>query len=55
LLSAYGVDGTSTANDIFQRWYYIFNQSLQRNITIIGFSTGKETGLSFTDSNIAID
>ncbi|CAM4972458.1 unnamed protein product [Rotaria socialis] len=39
LLSAYGTDNTATANDILQRWWYIFNQSLQRNIRIIGFST----------------
>ncbi|CAF1387704.1 unnamed protein product, partial [Rotaria sp. Silwood1] len=39
LLSAYGIDNTATANDILQRWWYIFNQSLQRNIRIIGFST----------------
>ncbi|CAM4987215.1 unnamed protein product, partial [Rotaria socialis] len=40
LLSAYGIDNTATANDILQRWWYIFNQSLQRNIRTIGFSTG---------------
>ncbi|CAF3181575.1 unnamed protein product [Rotaria socialis] len=39
LLSAYGIDNTATADDILQRWWYIFNQSLQRNIRIIGFST----------------
>ncbi|CAF1555360.1 unnamed protein product [Rotaria magnacalcarata] len=39
LLSAYGIGNTATANDILQRWWYIFNQSLQRNIRIIGFST----------------
>ncbi|CAF4106527.1 unnamed protein product [Rotaria magnacalcarata] len=39
LLSAYGTDNTATANDILQRWWYIFNQSLKRNIRIIGFST----------------
>ncbi len=42
LLSAYGIDNTATANDILQRWWYIFNQCLQRNIRIIGFSTGKK-------------
>ncbi|CAF2945322.1 unnamed protein product [Rotaria sp. Silwood2] len=42
LLSAYGIDNTATANDILQRWWYIFNQSLQRNIRIIGFSTGEK-------------
>ncbi|CAF2033819.1 unnamed protein product [Rotaria magnacalcarata] len=35
LLSAYGIDNTATANDILQRWWYIFNQCLQRNIRII--------------------
>ncbi|CAF4378343.1 unnamed protein product [Rotaria magnacalcarata] len=39
LLSAYEIDNTATANDILQRWWYIFNQSLQRNIRIISFST----------------
>ncbi|CAF4542852.1 unnamed protein product [Rotaria sp. Silwood2] len=39
LLSAYGIDNTATANDVLQRWWYIFNQCLQRNIRIIGFST----------------
>ena len=42
LLSAYGVDNTATASDILQRWWYIFNQCLQRNVRIIGFSTGKK-------------
>ncbi|CAF4739415.1 unnamed protein product, partial [Rotaria socialis] len=41
LLSAYGIDNTATANDILQRWWYIFNQCLQRNIKIIGFATVK--------------
>ncbi|CAF4613192.1 unnamed protein product, partial [Rotaria sp. Silwood2] len=39
LLSAYGIDNTATANDILQRWWYIFNQCLQRKIRIIGFAT----------------
>ncbi|CAF3713812.1 unnamed protein product [Rotaria socialis] len=39
LLSGYGTDNTATANDILERWWYIFNQSLQRNIRIIGFSS----------------
>ena len=42
LLSAYGIDNTATATDILQRWWYIFNQFLQRNIRIIGFSTGEK-------------
>ncbi|CAF3061476.1 unnamed protein product [Rotaria sp. Silwood2] len=42
LLSAYGIDNTATANDILQRWWYIFNQCLQRNIRIIGFATGEK-------------
>lgn len=42
LLSAYGVDNKTTADDILQRWYYIFNQCLQKNIRMIGFSTGKK-------------
>ena len=42
LLSAYGIDSTATANDVFQRWCYIFNQCLQRGVRIIGFSTGEK-------------
>jgi len=42
LLSAYGIDNTTTANDVLQRWWYIFNQCSQRNIRIIGFSTGEK-------------
>jgi hypothetical protein len=42
VLSAYGMDNSTTANDVLQRWWYIFNQCLQRNIRIIGFSTGKK-------------
>ncbi|CAF5208642.1 unnamed protein product, partial [Rotaria magnacalcarata] len=38
LLSAYGIDNTATVNDILKRWWYIFNQCLQRNIRIIGFA-----------------
>jgi len=41
LLSAYGVDNTSTAIDILCRWIYIFNSSYKKQIRIIGFSTGK--------------
>ncbi|CAF2069261.1 unnamed protein product [Rotaria magnacalcarata] len=39
LLSVYRIDNTATFNDILQRWWYIFNQCLQRNIRIIDFST----------------
>jgi hypothetical protein len=42
VLSAYGMDNSTTANDVLQRWWYIFNQCLQKNIRIIGFSTGKK-------------
>ena len=30
LLSAYGIDNTTTASHILQRWWYIFNQCLQK-------------------------
>ncbi|CAF3733967.1 unnamed protein product, partial [Rotaria sp. Silwood1] len=39
LLAAYGTNTTTTADDILQRWWYIFNQFSQRKIRIIGFST----------------
>ncbi|CAF1621495.1 unnamed protein product [Rotaria sordida] len=41
LISAYGVDSTSTAIDIINRWIYLFNNCIQNQIRIIGFSTGK--------------
>ncbi|CAF3989077.1 unnamed protein product [Rotaria sp. Silwood1] len=41
LMSAYGVDSTSTAIDILHRWIYIFNNCSKSQIRIIGFSTGK--------------
>ncbi|CAF1460343.1 unnamed protein product [Rotaria sp. Silwood1] len=41
LMSAYGVDNTSTAIDIINRWIYLFNNCIQNEIRIIGFSTGK--------------
>ncbi|CAF4698981.1 unnamed protein product [Rotaria socialis] len=39
LLSAYGVDNTATAIDIIKRWIYIYNNCIQNQIRIIGFST----------------
>ena len=42
LLSTYGINNTATANDILQRWWYIFDQCLQRNIRTFGFSTGEK-------------
>ena len=49
LTSAYGVDSTSTAIDIIERWIYIYNSCTRNQIRIIGFSTGKalESILSF--------
>lgn len=41
LLSAYGVVNTYTSIDILRRLLFIFDNCLQRNIRIIGFSTGK--------------
>ena len=51
LLSAYGIDNTATANDVLHRWWYIFNQCLQRNVRIIGFSTGKKI-INFINLNL---
>ncbi|CAF1245709.1 unnamed protein product [Rotaria sordida] len=42
LMSAYGVDSTSTAIEILHRWIYIFNNCSKSQIRIIGFSTGLE-------------
>ena len=42
ILSAYGIDNTATATNILHRLWYIFNQCLQRNVRIVGFSTGKK-------------
>ncbi|CAF4165786.1 unnamed protein product [Rotaria magnacalcarata] len=39
LLSAYGVVNTYTSIEILRRWLFIFNNSLQKKIRIIGFST----------------
>jgi len=41
LLSAYGVINTYTSMDILRRSLFIFNNCLEKNIRIIGFSTGK--------------
>lgn len=41
LLPAYGTNNRTTANDILHRWWYIFNECAQRNVRIIGFSTGE--------------
>ena len=41
LLSGYGVVNTYTSMDILRRWLFIFNECLEKNIRIIGFSTGK--------------
>ncbi|CAF5168726.1 unnamed protein product, partial [Rotaria magnacalcarata] len=41
LLSAYGVDNTFTAVDILRRWMYIFESCLDKDVRIVGFSTGK--------------
>ncbi|CAF1481283.1 unnamed protein product [Rotaria sp. Silwood1] len=41
LLSAYGVDNKFTAMDILRRWMYIFERCLDKDVRIIGFSTGK--------------
>ena len=41
LLSGYGVINTYTSIDILRRWLFIFNNCLEKNIRIIGFSTGK--------------
>ena len=39
LLSAYGVDGTFTAEDVLDRWLWIYEESKQKGVRIIGFST----------------
>ena len=39
LLSAYGVDGTFTAEDVLDKWLWIYEESKQKGVRIIGFST----------------
>lgn len=39
LLSAYGIDGTFTAEDVLNRWLWIYEETKRRGIRIIGFST----------------
>lgn len=41
LLSAYGASGKFTALDVINRWFYILENCLTRNVRVIGFSTGK--------------
>lgn len=51
LMSAYGVDSTSTAIDIINRWIFIFNSCIQNQIRIIGFSTGKIVASTYFNGN----
>lgn len=39
ILSAYGTDNRFSASDILKRWFYIYQQSLNQGVRIIGFST----------------
>ena len=39
LLSAYGVDGTFTAEDVLNRWRWIYEETKKKGIRILGFST----------------
>ncbi|CAF1558925.1 unnamed protein product, partial [Didymodactylos carnosus] len=39
LLGAYGVTSKFTANDVLHRWMFIFENSFEKEIRIIGFST----------------
>ena len=39
LLSAYGVDGTFTAEDVLNRWRWICEETKKKGIRILGFST----------------
>ena len=40
LISAFGVDGTTSSIDIMYRWVHIFECCLKNQIRIIRFSTG---------------
>lgn len=40
LFSAYGIDNKFTAMDVLRRWLYIFQNFLNNDFRIIGFSTG---------------
>ncbi|CAF5045469.1 unnamed protein product, partial [Rotaria magnacalcarata] len=50
-LPAYGIDNTATVNDILKRWWYIFNQCLQRNIRIIDSAAGEKLANSSTPTS----
>ncbi|CAF2934953.1 unnamed protein product [Rotaria sp. Silwood2] len=39
LLSAYGIAGTYTAEDVLNRWLWIYEETKKKGIRIIGFST----------------
>jgi len=39
LLSAYGVDGTYTAEDVFNRWLWLYEEAKRKGVRILGFST----------------
>jgi hypothetical protein len=39
LLSAYGIDGTYTAEDVLNRWLWIYEEAKKKGIRILGFST----------------
>ena len=39
LLSTYGVDGTFTAEDVLNRWRWIYEETKKKGIRILGFST----------------
>ena len=43
LLSAYGTNSSTTANDILLRWWFIYERCLEQELRIIGFSTGKRS------------
>ena len=39
LFSAYGIAGTYTAEDVLDRWLYMYEETKKKGIRIIGFST----------------
>jgi hypothetical protein len=39
LLSAYGISGTYTAEDVLDRWFWIYEEAKKKGVRILGFST----------------
>ena len=52
LLSGYGTSSKYTSLDILQRWLFIYQKSIEQNVRVLGFSTGKTPSFPQTRSFI---